>query len=77
MAVEVVVKERTTPTDIFTRGNLVVYNGKIVYVAGPSETSDHFRGICLAGNSAGAESSGWIRDLFKQFVGTVTLEGKL
>ena len=69
----------TNTKDIFKEGNLVVSNEGEVYlvtcIAQGYEDNDRnsFWAIKL---SSGISGGGYLKSLFKQFVGTVTLEGK-
>lgn len=74
------VKPADTDTKIFKEGNLVVsQEGEVFLVtcaaAGYDDLLDEnsFWGIKL---STGISGGGYLKSLFKQFLGTITLEGK-
>lgn len=79
MTVKAVVNSKPNgKADPIYKGNLVIYNGKVVLVTGDGSSSEYFAGTIVGGTpNIGTTSDGFIRDYWKQFLGTVTLEATL
>lgn len=79
MSIVSVTTADTNTKDIFKEGNLVVsQNGEVFLVTCAAAGYDDldktsFWAIKL---SSGISGGGYLKSLFKQFVGTITLEGK-
>lgn len=76
------VKLNDVNKDIFFEGNLVISDRGDVYLVtvpamGYDECSpDTFWGIRLTGSNQFRSGGNYLKSLFKQFVGEITLEGK-
>lgn len=71
--------ENVKHEDPFFNGNVVSNNGgdMVILVIGNSELgSQYFSGVRIAGGTT-YPSETWLRHMFKQFVGKVTIEGFL
>lgn len=68
----------TNTKDIFKEGNLVVSNDGEVYLVTciAQGYEDNDRNSFWAIKLSSGISGGYLKSLFKQFIGTITLEGK-